>query len=78
MLELSGLQALLTGSLFLTVAKAPEAYQTVTADQVKTAFAKYYVPESHITVAIKSDGTGEAPKEPAVRRGGQGATPGQK
>ena len=60
------------------VAKAPEAYQAVTADQVKAAFAKYYVPESHITVAIKPDGTGEAPKEPTVRGTGQGAAPAKK
>jgi zinc protease len=60
------------------VAKAPEAYQTVTADQVKAVFAKYYVPESHITVAIKPDGTGEAPKEPTVRGTGQGAAPAKK
>jgi zinc protease len=50
---------------------APAAFQALTADQVKTAFAKYYSPEASITVAIKPDGTGEAPK--GGEKGSEGA-----
>jgi zinc protease len=52
---------------------APAAFQAITADQVKTVFAKYYAPEDTITVAIKPDGTGEAPK--SGEKGSEGAAP---
>ncbi len=38
----------------------PDAYQALTADQVKAAFAKYWAPERSITISIRPDA---APKD---------------
>jgi zinc protease len=57
------------------ITATPGAYQALTADQVKTVFAKYHSPQTRITVAIKPDGTGEPPKNGA--KGQQGAEGGR-
>jgi zinc protease len=45
--------------------EAPAAYQAITAEQIKTAFAKYYTPEGAMTLSIKPKAA-PAPEAPAA------------
>jgi len=45
--------------------EAPAAYQAITAEQIKTAFAKYYTPEGSMTLSIKPKAA-PAPEAPAA------------
>jgi hypothetical protein len=42
-----------------------DAMQALTVDQVKTTFAKYYSPESSITVTVQPEAGSADTKEPA-------------
>ena len=47
------------GARLEDVVNAPAAYQALTADQVRAAFAKYYSPERSLVVVVKpEDGAG--------------------
>ncbi len=47
------------------IVEDPNAYQALTADQVRTVFAKYYAPDKSIVVTIRPAQTSESPQKPA-------------